>query len=73
MKRIKLEKQIENIIYKNRIAGIATYYDGNNSLMILIKQENIKNISTQIKKLVYNSYRRRKPTMKAKWNVKKTI
>lgn len=72
MKRIKLEKQIENIIYNNREAGVTTYADGiSHKTMVLIEQKNIKNISTQIKKMVYNNYRRRvracKREMKAVW------
>ena len=60
MKRIDLEKQIESIVYKNREAGVAIYSDDNgHKMMVLIEQEKIKDIATQIKNIVYNNYRRR--------------
>lgn len=61
MKRIKLEKQIENIIYNNREAGFTTYSDWiSYKMMVLIEQKKIKDIAKKIKNIVYNNYRRRK-------------
>lgn len=60
MKRIKLEKQIENIIYNNMEAGVTTYANGiSHKMMVLIEQKNIKDIAKKIKNIVYNNYRRR--------------
>ena len=62
MKKINLTKEIENILYTNRLLGALVLYEKSSVIVgsIALTQENIKDIVSKIKNIVYNNYRRRK-------------